>query len=421
VRHHGVLLPSAVLLLAVAAAQAAFAPAAHAAATTRYASTTGLSTNDCLTAATACDLPTAFAALQNGDELIIAPGTYTSPTHLWSSAINLNVHGVAGQGRPVINAPGNPALGFLGGGTQVTDLTVNATSGSGIAVTISSRIERLQVRANDSFDDACVVDFSSSIRDSLCVASGADASAIVVDGGNATMENVTAVATGAGSHGLEVPNDYGGTYAVTLRNMILAGAASDINLTAPTGAGTVSVTATSSNYDSLTPATLPASESATAPGTGGNQTAAPVFTDAAFHEAASSPTIDKGTTVVDLGPYDLDGNARKLGSAPDIGVDEFVPQASPVPPRDTTAPDTGIDKAPKHKGYKRKATFAFHSTEAGSTFRCSVDGKPAVSCTSPFKVKVKPGRKHTFSVAAVDAAGNVDATPATYKWKVWWY
>jgi hypothetical protein len=40
-----------------------------------------------------------------------------------------------------------------------------------------------------------------------------------------------------------------------------------------------------------------------------------------------------------------------------------------------------------------------------------------VTCTSPFGGKVKKGT-HTFSVFAVDIAGNEDATPATASWKV---
>ena len=84
---------------------------------------------------------------------------------------------------------------------------------------------------------------------------------------------------------------------------------------------------------------------------------------------------------------------------------------------DRTAPDTKIDKGPKKKSAKKKATFEFSSTEAGSTFKCKLDKGAFEPCTSPQKVKAKKG-KHTFEVQATDAAGNTDATPATYSWKV---
>jgi len=89
---------------------------------------------------------------------------------------------------------------------------------------------------------------------------------------------------------------------------------------------------------------------------------------------------------------------------------------APVPP-DTTPPDTSITKGPRKKTHAKKATFVFGS-EPGATFTCAMDKKPAVACTSPFKVKKLKVGKHKLTVTAKDAAGNVDATPATYKWKV---
>jgi hypothetical protein len=81
----------------------------------------------------------------------------------------------------------------------------------------------------------------------------------------------------------------------------------------------------------------------------------------------------------------------------------------------TKGPSTKIDKEPKKKSRKRKATFRF-SADPGSTFECKLDKDAFKICTSPFKAKVKPG-KHTFEVRAVDSFGN--AGPAEqYNWKV---
>jgi hypothetical protein len=80
-------------------------------------------------------------------------------------------------------------------------------------------------------------------------------------------------------------------------------------------------------------------------------------------------------------------------------------------------PQTSITSHPKGKTRKRKARFAFTSSVAGSTFECSLDGRPFVACTSPDAFKVKL-RKHTFAVRARGPAGNADSTPATAVWRV---
>jgi hypothetical protein len=86
-------------------------------------------------------------------------------------------------------------------------------------------------------------------------------------------------------------------------------------------------------------------------------------------------------------------------------------------PPDTVAPETVISKGPKKKVKKKKGTFVFSSPEAGATFECALNKAPFAACTSPAKVKAKKGR-NKFQVRAVDAAGNPDATPAVYSWKV---
>lgn len=84
---------------------------------------------------------------------------------------------------------------------------------------------------------------------------------------------------------------------------------------------------------------------------------------------------------------------------------------------DITPPNTKLGKHPKKKTNKRKAKFTFSSTEPGSSFQCKLDRKPFKPCSSPNTVKVKPGQ-HTFRIAAIDAAGNRDPSPAKFNWKV---
>jgi hypothetical protein len=85
---------------------------------------------------------------------------------------------------------------------------------------------------------------------------------------------------------------------------------------------------------------------------------------------------------------------------------------------DTTAPQTTITSGPPATSTSTSASFAFTSSEANSTFQCSLDGAARAACTSPRTYSALSTGSHTFSVWATDAAGNTDATAATQTWSV---
>jgi hypothetical protein len=80
-------------------------------------------------------------------------------------------------------------------------------------------------------------------------------------------------------------------------------------------------------------------------------------------------------------------------------------------------PETSITAHPKKRTRRARSRFVFTSSVPGSTFECSLDGKPFVTCASPDAFKVKRGR-HTFSVRARGPLGNADSTPAMTVWRV---
>ena len=98
-----------------------------------------------------------------------------------------------------------------------------------------------------------------------------------------------------------------------------------------------------------------------------------------------------------------------------------APEPEPEPPaNDAAPPDTTITSGPEGKTKKKSATFTFTGTDARAlaSFQCKLDDGAFAACTSP---KTYTGLKkgpHTFSVRAVDAAGNADPSPATRTWKV---
>jgi Ca2+-binding RTX toxin-like protein len=103
-----------------------------------------------------------------------------------------------------------------------------------------------------------------------------------------------------------------------------------------------------------------------------------------------------------------------------VDQDDILTDCETVDRLDKVPPFTLDLSGPTSIKQGKKAKFSFGSSEAGGTFSCQIDKEKAAPCSSPFKLKTKkldPG-KHTFSVAAVDAAGNADPTPATLKFTV---
>lgn len=91
----------------------------------------------------------------------------------------------------------------------------------------------------------------------------------------------------------------------------------------------------------------------------------------------------------------------------DVNDASFKLAASP-------APETTITKGPRDGSIvlKKKQFFRFTSSATPADFVCELDGKDVECADGSVRVKVKPGT-HELSVAAVNAAGIADATPAT--------
>jgi hypothetical protein len=85
---------------------------------------------------------------------------------------------------------------------------------------------------------------------------------------------------------------------------------------------------------------------------------------------------------------------------------------------DTVPPETTIASGPPSASNSASANFIFTSGEVGSTFACSLDASGITPCVSPISYSGLGDGAHTFRVEAVDAAGNADATPATYSWQI---
>lgn len=76
---------------------------------------------------------------------------------------------------------------------------------------------------------------------------------------------------------------------------------------------------------------------------------------------------------------------------------------------DITPPHTSLST---HQNTNDNFTFNFTSNEAGSTFKCSIDGSSYETCGAMLTITVSQG-DHTISVRAVDPAGNMDLEGAS--------
>jgi uncharacterized protein (TIGR03382 family) len=88
---------------------------------------------------------------------------------------------------------------------------------------------------------------------------------------------------------------------------------------------------------------------------------------------------------------------------------------------DLTPPDTRITAGPPRYTNATSAAFSFthEGTEPGVRYECKLSTEPAfTACSSPRTYAGLVDGDYTFQVRAVDAAGNVDPTPASQLWTV---
>jgi hypothetical protein len=330
-----------------------------AAAVTRYAGPGGsLDDTVCTTRSTPCTIGAAAGGpdVLPADEAVILPGDYSDTAgDLNGDALNPtdgvvqpsagDVHGASAEPRPVITVNGldsifaNPYGAFLMSATTLSDVEIDAGGMASSAVTFgfgsaSSVVER--VIARSTRDGAITCNQSQgTIRDSACLSAGSGgiglgASVAIAGTYTDNVRNVTAISTGSNSFGVNYfYGTFGGpgpTYTISAKSLIAQGTFQDIHVRGQGTGTSVTMNLDHSDYDSAVDEDVSGgAASVTAPGTGtGNITAVPMIAGDGYHELAGSQTIDAGATDGSSGVEDIDGQARTIGSAPDIGADELA-------------------------------------------------------------------------------------------------
>ncbi|HXQ95395.1 MAG TPA: Ig-like domain-containing protein [Candidatus Acidoferrales bacterium] len=324
--------------LSIAAAGAALALSASAAgATARFASPTGTSVAPC-TQVAPCDIVTAIKGSATNDDITIEPGTYSVSMVLYDEKKILTIHGLGGQPRPVIISSVNPAIALGGFGTSLSyvELDFAGSPAQGIiAFGGSNSIDRVISHGLASSDEPCVLEFTTTLTNSVCVADAPKSVALKLRGnGSMTARNDTLEAPGgegaAGGIAVQASAFNGNKVTASLSNAIAHGANVDLMAQTDGIAGSeAAIVADHSNYKTEAKKSEGGTvASVTPPGTGTNQTTAPAFVNAGnddFHELTGSPTIGAGFNSPLNGTLDLDGNPRQFGGTADMGAYQFIP------------------------------------------------------------------------------------------------
>jgi Ca2+-binding RTX toxin-like protein len=332
-------LAAATLLLVAAPAQAI-----------RYAAPTAQGSGDCTTAANACTIEEAVEGggtvpfPPSDEEIVVLPGE-----HLLTDTLQvigtMNVHGLDRAARPTLRRTGGvgtAVASYLTAPGTLRHLRVHGQDNGGAVAALNASGAAVYSDLEVVATGATAVGFAARngalLRDSTVMVAYEFGAAVTGQEGVATkIVNVTAFATGSSSYGVRVSD--GGdvsdqTWKLTVVNSIADGVLGDLRASGGNSTDNIDIDVRNSNFAVATQVDAQVND------LGGNQSAPPLLANPGggdFHQLVGSPTIDAGAFDAQLGAVDYDGNARTLGTAPDIGADEFRPPAgggpgSPVSP-----------------------------------------------------------------------------------------
>jgi len=314
--------------------------ATSASAANRFAEVGGDGLNPCLES-NPCPIETAINGAASGDDVTLLaglpPAPYVTSTPLVVPS-NVTVHGATGAGAVIQASGGGSEPGVkLNAGSVLRDVVVDFDGPNlpAVQLTGGGTVERVTARGTGgtstggcgTLDGGTMV-----IRDSVCWHDG-PASANTVGGITArnstgvdqtlTLRHVTAISSDNGEAGIAAVRVSGGGLTINATNVI-AFSGTGVDVTYVPGFTPTAIALDHSNYDTE----ADPNNVITNPGTGSNQTAAPVFVDRLggdFHQQPTSAgTIDLGTATGLLGgELDFDGQPRTIGPFPDIGADEL--------------------------------------------------------------------------------------------------
>lgn len=133
-----------------------------------------------------------------------------------------------------------------------------------------------------------------------------------------------------------------------------------------------------------------------------------------YSNAATDPTIASPAVA---GPIPVTSTQTLKAIAVDQ-VGNPSPVAAFAYTIDTVAPTSSLTGGPSGLTNTSSASFSFTSADATATFQCRLDTAAWSACSAPQGLTALADGPHTFAVRAVDAAGNVEATPPSRTWTI---
>ncbi|MFL5884441.1 MAG: hypothetical protein ACJ77M_05175 [Thermoleophilaceae bacterium] len=318
--------------------------ASQAMATVRYAVPGGNASDpNCFAKSSDCSGQHALDVAQTNDEVIFATGTYDNGSAQLQQNGNpgQDVHGEDGQPPPrIITTSSNFAFIGFGDDDSISHMTFEQHgTGSSLVFFGGSTGHPVlidTVQAVGASTAIFGIAGNAVISNTSAFANAANGIAVLMYM-NETLRGVTAIAPANGGVAVQ-QNPLSSSTPTTgiVRNTILSGGSGGADLkTTSNGSAHGNVDIDFSNY-----ANVSNCSGCTLTQGPDSQAIPPALADRAngnFHETFDSPTIDSGEDSANNGSFDVDGGPRKVGPAPDIGADEFVPGQGP-PGINTTAP-----------------------------------------------------------------------------------
>jgi len=407
------------LISALSLACLAFAPLTNADAATRYAAPEGGGPSPCLQS-NPCDLETALdsgAGLLNGDTVLLAPGTY-HPSGSVEVFREVTLSGEPGQPAPLIEAAGERGL-WLPNPSTVRDIRIHSSAGTEYGFVIGEGTAE-RVESSGEAGRGCILE-TATLRDSLC-------SALPALGGGYGIEMFLAsslpasveaklfnVTTIGGQAGIALASNQMASVNLSATNTIASGGVEDIYANAFAPTASVHAVLSHSNFSEVNVESSGAE--VTSPTAAGNQSAAPLFVDAAggnYREVAGSPTRGAGDAAVVLpGEIDLAGGERITSCDGISGVDIGAYQVQcPAPPEAPLPPRVAPPVAPKlsaltftHKRFAVAGTKAPKGTPHGTVIGYSLS-EPAAVTISILAKRAQHGKKpHLVTLGKLKASG----------------